>query len=52
MCYTLHLQGQQPRNQYIRAEDDHEAVGDDHAAVGECDDDPTSHEEKEAHVAP
>ena len=27
---------QQPRQQAVRAEDDHEAAGDDHAAIGKC----------------
>jgi hypothetical protein len=31
-----HVLRQQPRNQQIRAEDDHEAAGDDHAAIGKC----------------
>jgi hypothetical protein len=40
----------QPRHQYIRAEEDHEAVGDDHAAVGKHDDDPASRGEKETNI--
>jgi hypothetical protein len=36
MTRSLPIQRQQPRHQYIRAEDDHEAAGDDHAAIGQC----------------
>ena len=50
MLSPLHLQGQQPRNQYIRAEDDHEAARD-HAAIGKHDDDPAGGEEKETDIA-
>jgi hypothetical protein len=45
-----HLLRQQPRNQYIRAEDDHEAARD-HAAVGKIDDEPATGKEKEADSA-
>ena len=40
---------QQPCNQYIRAEDDHEAACD-HATISKHDDDPASREEKETNV--
>jgi len=50
VCLYL-IDCQPPRNQYLRAEDDQEATGDDHAAVGNHHHDPTRHEEKEAHVA-
>jgi len=51
MCVILYLHGQQPRNEDIRAEDDHEAVSNDHAVVGEHDDDPASREEKETSIS-
>jgi|WetSurMetagenome_2_1015567.scaffolds.fasta_scaffold1389675_1 hypothetical protein len=50
MLSPLHLQGQQPRNQYIRAKDDHETARD-HSAVGNRDDDPAGREEKETYSA-
>ncbi len=45
---TLLHQSQQPRNQYIRAEDDHEATRE-RAAVGKHDDDPAGREERTRH---
>jgi len=50
MFRVPHLQGQQPHSECIHAEDDHDAVGDDHAAVGEHDDNRTAGEEKETHL--
>jgi hypothetical protein len=44
MCDTLPLLRQQPRNEDIRAEDDHEAAGDD-AGVGEIGYDPAANKE-------
>ena len=49
MCDTLHLQGPQPRNEGIRAKDEHEAADDD-AGAGKYGDDPAGCKEKEAHV--
>jgi len=36
MTHPFQILRQQPRNQAVRAEDDHEAAGDDHAAIGKC----------------
>ena len=48
-CVTLHLRRQRPRNQFIRAEDDHEAARD-YAAAGEHDNDPAGRKEKETYI--
>jgi hypothetical protein len=50
MVDVLQFFGHQPRNEDIRAEDEHQAAGDD-ATVGKHDNDPASREEKEADVA-
>jgi hypothetical protein len=50
LALLRHLFRQQPRQQAVRAEDDHEAAGDD-AAVGKIDHNLTTGEEKETHVA-
>jgi hypothetical protein len=46
----LNLQSRQPRHPSLRAEDDYEAVSDDHAAVGKHEVDPASRKEKETDI--
>ena len=40
MTRSLQIQCRPPRHEDVRAEDDHEAAGDDHAAVSKRDNDP------------